>query len=160
MISIVSIKKYRFSFVRLPLLVIFFLLLQACSSKVGWYLAPGEFIEPELRYRLVPNKGDDRGLAELVGKKLRQEGYWVHIGDDIAAEEYDIDIVYGGQWQWDITWYLLNLDVRFYNAKSKSLVASAYSHRSSLLRKAPEDVVAEAINGLLLNAKLRKDDAS
>lgn len=130
------------------LIVIVLLSLVGCSSNIGGYVVPGASIDRNLVYKIEKEKDDERGLAEIIFRQLKKKGLNVILESPDTSKDYDIKVVYGGQWQWDVTWYLLNVDIRFYEKEPSLLIASAYSHRTSLVRKSPEEVVDEAISAL------------
>ncbi|WHI52761.1 hypothetical protein P3339_08360 [Microbulbifer sp. MLAF003] len=131
-----------------------FLSIAGCSSTMGGYIVPGESIDRNLVYKVEKNTTDERGLDEIISLQLKKKGLKVFAESSDTSKDYDVKIVYGGQWQWDVTWYLLNVDIRFYEKESSLLLASAYSHRTSLVRKKPSQVVDEAISALFtLNNK-------
>jgi predicted CopG family antitoxin len=130
------------------IIVALFLSIAGCSSTIGGYIVPGESIDRNLVYKIEKNKTDERGLSEIILRQLKKKGLKVFIESSDTSKDYDVKIVYGGQWQWDMTWYLLNVDIRFYEKEPSLLLASAYSHRTSLVRKNPTEVVDEAISAL------------
>ncbi|MEX2961555.1 hypothetical protein [Microbulbifer sp. TYP-18] len=130
-------------------LICFFLTFPGCSSNVGSYIVPGASIDSSLVYKIVPDQFDQRGLGQIIQRQLQEQGFNILLDTLGAIDNYDIKIVYGGQWQQDITWYLLNVDIRFYEKESGLLLASAYSYRTSLVRKKPEEIINEAISKLL-----------
>jgi predicted CopG family antitoxin len=130
------------------IIVALFLSIAGCSSTIGGYIVPGESIDRNLVYKIEKNKTDERGLSEIILRQLKKKGLKVFIESSDTSKDYDVKIIYGGQWQWDMTWYLLNVDIRFYEKEPSLLLASAYSHRTSLVRKNPTEVVDEAISAL------------
>ena len=133
---------------KILIIVSLFLSVTGCASSVGGYVVPGESIDRSLVYKIEKNKTDERGLGGIILRQLKEKGLKVFLESSDVSKDYDVKIVYGGQWQWDVTWYLLNVDIRFYEEEPSLLVASAYSHRSSLVRKDPAEVVDEAISAL------------
>ncbi|WP_152454007.1 hypothetical protein [Microbulbifer sp. THAF38] len=131
-----------------------FLSIVGCSSTMGGYIVPGESIDRNLVYMVEKSAIDERGLDEIISRQLKKKGLKVYTESTDTSKDYDVKIVYGGQWQWDVTWYLLNVDIRFYEKESSLLLASAYSQRTSLVRKKPSEIVNEAISALFtLNNK-------
>lgn len=130
------------------IIAVLFLSIVACSSTIGGYVVPGESIDRNLVYKIEKSKTDERGLDEIILRQLKKKGLKVFIESSDTSKDYDVKIVYGGQWQWDVTWYLLNVDIRFYEKEPSLLLASAYSHRTSFVRKNPAEVIDEAISAL------------
>lgn len=124
--------------------------LSACVSvNVGSYVVPGETLDVEGSYYIVISDGDEHALYQLLKTNMLSKDLQVSFGkrEDIPASATYL-VEYGGQWQWDITWYLLNFDMRIYEPGSKLLIASSSSLRTSLARKSAEKIVVETLEEL------------
>ncbi|MEM9481827.1 MAG: hypothetical protein AAGA58_19425 [Verrucomicrobiota bacterium] len=55
-------------------------------------------------------------------------------------------ITYEDRWMWDITMYLLQLDMQVYDAATNTPLATAHSRRTSMVRKSKEAMVKEVID--------------
>ena len=132
------------------LVLILLLFLVGCVSvDVNGYIVPGETLEKGGNYYIVPSKKDLHGLNELLKEGMLAKGLLATSGtQDNMPEDIHYIVEYGGQWQWDITWYLLNFNVRIYHPETKLLIASANSLRTSLGRKSPEFIVNETLGKL------------
>lgn len=135
---------------RTGLVLILLLFLEGCVSvDVTGYVVPGETLEKGGGYYIVPSKDDMHGLNELLKEGLLAKGLLATSGiQDNMPEDIHYIVEYGGQWQWDITWYLLNFNVRIYHSETKLLIASANSLRTSLGRKSPKFIVSETLGKL------------
>lgn len=126
-----------------------FIFTGCATATVGGYVVPGAKLPNPGTYYVVFDPSDDRATHELIRTSLEQRGLDAKSGfADRMPNGVDVVVRYGSRWQWDITWYLLELDVRFYEPESSLLIASANSLRTSLARKSPDDVVAEVLNQL------------
>lgn len=101
--------------------------------------------------RFVP---DERGVNKLIETELVKMGYQASTGLDIdAPKDVDAIVTYQDKWMWDITMYMLELKVFVRAPKSDRLLASATSYHTSLTRKTPEEMVAEALGNIFAEAK-------
>lgn len=134
---------------RIPALCMSLVLTACASADVGSYVVPGESLAESGSYYIVFAADDDRALHELLREGMVARDLDASSGfADRMPEDTTYLVEYGSQWQWDVTWYLLHLNVRVYEPGTRLLIASAHSRRSSLVRKPPEEVVAEALNVL------------
>jgi hypothetical protein len=52
-------------------------------------------------------------------------------------------------WFWDVRWYLLSLDIKFYDARSGALLASGHDRRAHpTIRRSPEFMANELIEAI------------
>lgn len=128
--------------------VVLLFLLSACATNVGGYVVPGVQLQKDGRYFIKLRADDERGLGDLLQSQLESQGAIVNVDEQPAVTDVDYIVEYGGQWQWDITWYLLNFDVRIFDAQTGLFVASASSLRTSIVRKEPSLVVDETLQQL------------
>lgn len=134
---------------RLFLSSVVFLLMSCATVDVGSYIASDANLSKHANYYIVLSSRDEQGLHKLLRENMASKGYAVSSGsEDLMPDGIDYMLKYGGQWQWDITWYLLNLDVKVYHPETKLLAASAHSQRTSLVRKPPKEMVTETLDQL------------
>jgi hypothetical protein len=127
--------------------------LASCVSvDVGSFIVPGETLDKKGNYYIVFSEDDQQALHETLRENMVLKGLSAESGfKDRMPENINYLVEYGGQWQWDITWYLLNFNVRIYDPKTKLLIASANSLRTSLGRKKAEEVVSETLAQLFMD---------
>ena len=93
--------------------------------------------------RLPP---DTRGIEKLIAERLKMMGYYATTGDTAApAEPVDAVVTYQDKWMWDLTMYMIKLDIQIRDGKSGLMLASGESIRPSLQRKSPEGMVEEVL---------------
>jgi len=124
------------------------ILLTSCVAvDVGGYIVPGEELNRAGKYYIAFSKDDQRALHESLREQISAKGLSVTSGfEDRMPQDTNYLVEYGTQWQWDVTWYLLNFSVRIYEPETRLLIASAHSLRTSLGRKTPDEIVAEVLN--------------
>ena len=58
-------------------------------------------------------------------------------------------VIIHDRWFWDLEWYLLSLDIKFYDARSGALLASGHSRRAHpTLRRSPDFMANELIEAI------------
>ncbi len=122
------------------------LCLASCATQSGGYIVPGESLDRAGKYHIVVAEEDRRLLYLILRDKLALRGISVTTAsNDEIPQDLDFLVEYGSQWQWDLSWYLYEFNVRIYRAETKLLVASASSVRASLNRKPPAQMVDEVV---------------
>lgn len=123
--------------------------LAGCASQLKANVASGVVLNEDDRYYVVRRFGDERGVGELIRDSLRRRGRTAELGEETdMPDETDVVVRYQDEWQWDMTWFLLSLDVRFLDPVTASVLASATNQRSSLVRKPKETMVEQALDAL------------
>ena len=58
-------------------------------------------------------------------------------------------VLINDKWWWDMDWYLLSLDIKFYDARSGKLLAFGYTRRAHpTIRRSPEFMTNELIDAI------------
>ena len=82
-------------------------------------------------------------------------GYPASAGEkDEIPEDVDTLITYRDNWRWDITNYMIKINIQFKDGKSRELIVSGESYRTSLARKSPEEMIKETLTEILKNKKV------
>lgn len=89
---------------------------------------------------------DERNLHEIIAEQLTLLGFDATSGNE-AQPPYPVDalVTYKDKWMWDITNYMLEINIEFRNPESNFLFASGRSYRTSLARKPPEAMIEEVL---------------
>lgn len=113
---------------------------------------------------VVPFAGDSRGVADLLVADLRARGLQATQGPDdadaIATARADALLLYQPRWQWDISMYLVTLDVQLRDPATRSTLAVGQSYRPSLERVSPERMVHEVLDAVLGPAPVSPSSAT
>ncbi len=89
---------------------------------------------------------DERGIEKLIAQRLSAMGDQSTSGDpDMPPVPVDAIVTYQDRWMWDITMYMIRLDVQIRNGESGAILASGQAMRPSLQRKSPEGMVEEVL---------------
>jgi len=92
---------------------------------------------------------DKRGLEKIIAEKLNQFGFTASSGESpTPPENVDAIVSYRDRWMWDMTNYMLEINIEFRLPDTNYLFASGKSYRTSLARKPPEEMIDEALRDL------------
>jgi hypothetical protein len=82
---------------------------------------------------------DSRGLDKIIAKTLNGYGFKATDGpESIPPTPVDALVTYKDRWMWDMTMYLLELNIELRNPETNFMFASGNSYRTSLVRKSPK----------------------
>jgi len=92
---------------------------------------------------------DDYKLGETIVTELQQMGYRATTGSAGSPPgKVDAVITYTDKWVWDITMYLISLDIQILDPASDATLAVAKTVRTSLVRKSQQEMVRETLTQL------------
>jgi hypothetical protein len=92
---------------------------------------------------------DKRGLEKIIANKLNELGFQATSGiGSIPPYSVDALVTYKDRWMWDITNYMLEINIEFRDPESNFMFASGKSYRTSLARKSPDGMIEEALRDL------------
>ena len=131
------------------------LLLSGCATNLSSRLAPGVTIDDELGKTFVVRfEPDKRKLNTIIADQLSLMGYPAIAGEeDEIPEDVDTLVTYKDYWKWDITNYMIKIIIQIRNGKSRGLIVSGESYRTSLVRKSPEKMIKETLEEIFKNKK-------
>ncbi len=130
--------------------------LYGCAiNRASASVSPDVEISQLMKFFVVRFGPDDRFINKLITNQLINMGYEATTGPEDKAPNYvDAVVTYQDKWQWDISMYMLELDITFRNPKTNVLLAVGNSYHTSLTRKSPEEMVKEVLNNIF--EKLKK----
>jgi hypothetical protein len=89
---------------------------------------------------------DERGIEKLIASRLTVMGYQCTSGDaPTPASPVDAIVTYQDRWMWDITMYMIKLDIQIHDGATGAVLANGEVVRPSLQRKSPEGMVEETL---------------
>lgn len=93
---------------------------------------------------------DKKGIEKLIADELIRMGYRATSGVE-ATPSYPVDaiVTYQDKWMWDITMYMLELNIDLRNPQNNYKFATGRSYRTSLARKSPDEMVKEVLIKIL-----------
>lgn len=100
-------------------------------------------------YYVQKSPKDGRGLEKIIAEKLNEFGFKATSGTD-AKPPYAVDalVTYKDHWMWDMTMYMLEIDIELHDPDSNFIFASGRSYRTSLARRSPEAMIDEVLRDI------------
>jgi len=121
------------------------LLLGACATLES-AKAPDANVKGLKSFYVTRVPEDERGIEKLIAARLTTMGYLATSGDaPQPPDRVDAIVTYQDHWFWDITMYMIKLDVQVHDGNSGAVIATAQAMRPSLQRKSPEGMVQEVL---------------
>jgi hypothetical protein len=125
-------------------------LLPGCATNLTSNLVPGASLDELGKIFVVRFEPDKRQLNSIIADKLALMGHPAVAGEaDEVPNDIDTLVTYRDNWHWDITMYMIRINIQFRNRKTKELIASGESYRTSLARKNPEEMIYETLVEIL-----------
>jgi hypothetical protein len=99
------------------------------------------------RIYVVHQPRDQRHIDFMIANRLKRAGFEATAGDAVSETPDGLDAIvsYEDHWVWDMSNYLIVLRIDLRDPKTRELLASGQSYRTSLDRKPPEFMVDEII---------------
>lgn len=108
--------------------------------------APGADLAHLKTFYVQKLPADGRGIERMISDRLNMMGYTSTYGvADYPSTPVDAIITYQDKWMWDITMYMIQLDVQVRSGSNRVVLATGRSFRPSLQRKSPEGMVEEVL---------------
>ena len=139
-------KHARFIFALLPLAIVS---AGGCAT-VSLSLAPDDSIDEARSFYVVAQEADRRDVHLAIRDAFQQLGRHVAAGAEVAMPaDADVRVVYRAEWAYDMTPYLLNLQIRFVDPATGGVISEGRSYRPSLQRKRPIFMATEVLSQML-----------
>lgn len=124
-------------------------LTSGCVTQLKSDVSPGTHLAALKKIHVVHQPADERGIDGLIAERLNLMGRQATHGEKsgMPADTQAI-ITYQDKWMWDITMYMIELNVQVRNPGSDIALASGHSMRTSLARKSPPAMVEEVLTDL------------
>lgn len=129
----------------------FSLLFIGCSiTSNSAKLIPNTLAKERQSFYVIHLDTDKRRIDQMIAKILTEKGYTAISGsEDNIPENIDVLVTYEDRWMWDITNYLIQLDIQFRNADNFYPYVAGETIRTSLSRKSPEEMARETLITML-----------
>jgi hypothetical protein len=122
------------------------MLLTACATSNS-ARAPDADLHRLKTFYVVRVPEDGRGVEKIIAKALTDRGYQSSSGDTAAPPaRVDAIVTYQDHWMWDMTMYMIKLDLQVHDGASGTVLAKSEVMRPSLQRKSPQGMVDEALD--------------
>lgn len=130
-------------------LTLVLLLATGCSSMSS-YLETGVNISNYKHLYVEHKLADARGVDTLIAQDFRNRGYDISYGPlTLMPRQTDAIISYDDRWDWDFTYYLLQLTVTIRDARTGRTVANVKDIRPSISGKTPVQMIHESVSKIL-----------
>lgn len=101
------------------------------------------------KFYVVKGPEDKSDLAKIISDKLNTFGFQSTSGlDTTPPEPVDAVVTYKDRWMWDITMYMLEINIGFRDPETNFMFASGKSYRTSLARKPPAEMIDEVLRDM------------
>lgn len=132
------------------LLAAFVLGLGGCAS-ISSNLSPGADLSDIRTIHIVKFPADGRGVDQVIADHLNLMGFQTTRGTaSNMPAGVDALVTYQDRWMWDISMYMLELNVQVRDPKTEIALATATSYRPSLQRKSPARMASEVLNQIFV----------
>jgi hypothetical protein len=128
------------------MIVLFVALSSGCVTQLNSDVAEGTDLSGLKKIYVVRLPADNRGIDRLIADRLSLMGRQATSGEQSGVpSDADAIITYQDKWMWDITMYMIQLDLQVRKPKSGIAVATGHALRTSLARKSPPEMVEEVL---------------
>ncbi len=135
--------------IKVPLLLAIFVLTGCSKAIVRSDSDPNTNLGLLKTFYVQKFSEDNRGLEKIIAKTLNGYGFQATDGTTaMPTTPVDALVTYKDRWMWDITMYLLEINVEFRKPDTNFLFASGNSYRTSLVRKSPEEMIDEVLRSI------------
>ena len=94
-------------------------------------------------------EGDGYNVYQVITARLIATGFKATTGASAdPPEPVDAIVTYVDRWMWDITMYMIRLNIQVRDGKTRAILASSESYRPSLQRRSKENMVAETLDAI------------
>ncbi|MCX5877644.1 MAG: hypothetical protein NTY44_00835 [Deltaproteobacteria bacterium] len=94
-------------------------------------------------------EGDGYNVYQVIAARLNAMGFKATSGASAdPPEPVDAIVTYVDRWMWDLTMYMIRLNIQVRDGKTRSILASGESYRPSLERRSAEEMVAETLDAI------------
>ncbi|MGB5964664.1 MAG: hypothetical protein WBG65_03920 [Sulfurimonadaceae bacterium] len=98
------------------------------------------------KFYVVENSKDKENVASIISKNLQDKGYQATSGNEGSVpNDVDVIVTYEDRWMWDMSMYMIQLNIELRNSKNEFPIVAGETIRTSLSRKTPEEMVAETL---------------
>lgn len=127
--------------------------LSGCVTKHNATIMPSANLAPIKNYYVVHLPADDRKINQLITEDLVRRGFQAATGEsnNVPATAEAL-VTYFDKWMWDITMYMIQLDVQIRDPKTNIPLATGLSMRTSMARRSPKEMVKEVLDQIYQKA--------
>ena len=139
--------------VRVGTIVILALMISACAAMKSSRAPEADLGKIATMY-VVKLPPDGRGINRVIADQLNLIGYKATTGTETdTPQDVDAIVTYQDRWTWDITMYMLRLNIQIRDPKTSAAWAEGESYRPSLQRKSPSEMAKEVLESIFPGKK-------
>jgi hypothetical protein len=118
----------------------------SCALSLKTERAPGVSVTDKRVFYVERHPEEDWGLHQILADEISMLGYQASAGEaGRQPSNADAIVTYNDKWWWDLSPYMLELNVRVLDANSRSLIVKTRNYRTSLFRRNPKTMARETI---------------
>lgn len=134
-------------------LALLLLVLSGCATMSA-SRSPGVDLTKINSIYVVKLAADGRGINSVIANQASLMGYRATTGLEMdVPQDVDATLTYQDRWMWDITMYMLRLNIQIRDPKTGFLLAEGESYRPSLERRSPDEMAKEVLESIFTEAK-------
>lgn len=122
------------------------LFLVSCVASLKTERIPGTSLTDKKLFYVERHPEEDWGFHQMIADEMCLMGYKAAAGEAGKAPPMaDAIVTYDDKWFWDLSPYMLELNLRVLDAKTRSLIVKTRNYRSSLARRNPKTMARETL---------------
>lgn len=120
------------------------------STRLNSKLGPGQTFDNLGKTYVAHFTPDKRNLHEIIASDLTSMGNPATAGErEAMPADTQTLVTYKDKWMWDMSNYMLQLNIEFRDPKTDKVIVSGESFRTSLVRKDPPFMIHETLEKIL-----------
>lgn len=134
----------------MTLMFVAMLVLSGCATRLNANVSPDQNMDRLGKIYVARFEPDKRGLNQIIAEELNKLGYHATYGETKdKPKSTNVVVTYSDKWMWDITMYMIAIDIQMFDVDKGIPIADVHNMRTSLARKSPRGMIREALYELL-----------
>lgn len=126
-----------------------------CVNQSTAFLTPGTDLTTLKNFYIIHEEGDQE-IDSHIQKNLESRGFTAVIGPALPSPySADAVVTYTDKWMWDMTMYLLELNIELRSPKDNYPFASGHALHTSLTRKSAPFMVDEVLTNIFNSSSVQ-----
>jgi hypothetical protein len=123
--------------------------LLGCASDRNATILPNANLGAIKNYYVVHFPSDNGKVNQMICDDLIQRGYQATTGEaNTVPAAAEAVLTYQDKWMWDLTMYMLQLDIQIRNPHTDIPLATGMAMHTSLARRSPSQMVKEVLDAI------------
>jgi hypothetical protein len=121
-------------------------LLCSCVVSLKTERAPGVSVTDKHVFYVERHPKEDWGLHQMLADEIAMLGYKASAGEPGGQPpSADAIVTYDDKWWWDLSPYMLELNLHVLDARTRSMIVKTRNYRTSLARRNPRTMAKETV---------------